>query len=572
MSHHGRSRPNTQQSPAQAHGPTTAAIQRLQPCGNATNIGPSDPYSSPCTSPQFFVNRHIGAPALEHGDELASFSRHSTHPFTLPPLSRDSWHADSSDPELSPLTMSFSPPSYGIHLAFVNEMPPEILAEIFVHTLPLGLYEAPLYPRSQPLLLSHVCRYWRDVAINLPSLWRQFFLLGCPGNYRHRQLELARLYVDRARGVGLLIRYADVEAYTVTARGRPMAQPPHILREHTFAEPSNRCFCALDFLISHIAQVHTLELVVARASSMRLSYIDPHAAIMLRKISLELLEGGQGAQTLSRLQRAFPRLTQLTWQSFRGVCALPPPMDLHWEQLVDIHIEDSLITYSAFLELVANGQRLRSVSVHVCPDARTSSPLQSHIHQSELSKLGIRGKDSLDAILGSLQLPSLRELSLNSLPNHDTAWPCDDPRILHAFIAATSVGLKVLELSPADKCSGEDLMTLLQRPQLATLTLLIVYGTLVQDTFFTRLNPRYGPPIAPDLETLIIDKCATTDGIVADMIASRKQGHYPLKVLQIGFSGDQYGLHPKDASEFRSLKAEYGVHIWYSGRHAYDPK
>ncbi|KAI4518929.1 hypothetical protein K523DRAFT_249130 [Schizophyllum commune Tattone D] len=572
MSHHDRSTPNIPRLPAQAQGPTTAAIMRLQPRQWAPSNNPYDSHSSPTSAPQSFVTDHIGAPALEPGDELARSSRHATHPFTLPPLSRDSCRADSSDPELSPLAMSFSPPSYDVHLAFVNEMPPEILAEIFVHTLPLGLYEAPLYPRSQPLLLSHVCRYWRDVAINLPSLWRQFFLLGCPGIYHHRQLELARLYVDRARGAGLLIRYADVEAYTVTARGRPVAQPPHILREHTFPEASNRCFCALDFLISHIAQVHTLELVVAHASSMRLSYIDPHSAMMLRKLSLELLEGGPGSQALSRLQKALPRLTEFNWQSFRGVCDLPPPMDLHWEQLVDIHIEDSLITYSAFLGLVANGQRLRSVSVHVCPDAQTSSPLQSRIHQSELSKLGIRGKDSLDAILGSIQLPSLRELSLNSLPNHDTAWPCNDPRILRAFIAATSVGLKVLELSPADMCSAADLMALLQLPQMATLTLLIVYGTLVQDTFFTRLDPRYGPPIAPDLETLIIDKCTTTDGIVADMIASRKQGHYPLKVLQIGFPGDQYGLHPKDASKFRSLKAEYGVHIWFSGRHAYDPK
>ncbi|KAL1679156.1 hypothetical protein EV122DRAFT_289859 [Schizophyllum commune] len=547
MSHDGRDTPNTRRPPAQASGSITSAVLQLRPRWDVSSGMPFNWHSPPASAP----------------DDFSSSSRptYPTYPSALPPLSRSLWRSGYSTPELSPPTMTLSPGPDGVRHAPTNELPPEILAEIFTHTLPPGLQDAALYSRTQPLLISHVCHYWRDVAINLPSLWRQFFLLGCPSAHDHRHLELARLYVERARGTGLLVRYADAEAYIVTPHGRPVAQAPHLLRKRAFAEASDRCFCALEFLISHIAQIYALELVVAQASVARLSRIDPHAASMLRELSLEFLQGGPGAQALARLHKALPKLTQFIWRSFRGVCVLPPPMDLPCEQLVDVYIGDTFITSSAFLGLMSSGQRLRSVYVRLCPDVQPLSPLQSRIHQSELRSLTIRGKDSLDAILGRLQLPSLRELILDSLPNHRLAWPCNDAQTLHAFIAATSVGLETLKLSPADNHSEADLLALLQLPQMATLTWLMVDGPLIQDAFFTRMDPAYGPPLAPVLEKLIIHHCicATTDGTVAGMIASRKQYQYPLKIVHIDF----------DASEFRVLEKQYDMKIRYLGWRAY---
>ncbi|KAJ3893174.1 hypothetical protein GG344DRAFT_43823, partial [Lentinula edodes] len=68
-------------------------------------------------------------------------------------------------------------------LSGMRRLPPELLAEIFVHyTAPirqrdyrLSIYSC--YPRanaphqSSPMVLSHVCRKWRLVALSTPLLW-----------------------------------------------------------------------------------------------------------------------------------------------------------------------------------------------------------------------------------------------------------------------------------------------------------------------------------------------------------------------------------------------------------------
>lgn len=52
----------------------------------------------------------------------------------------------------------------------ISSLPPEILGEIFSWCSPTYADQAPLSPKS-PLLLSHVCRRWRDVAISTPRIW-----------------------------------------------------------------------------------------------------------------------------------------------------------------------------------------------------------------------------------------------------------------------------------------------------------------------------------------------------------------------------------------------------------------
>ncbi|KIK35002.1 hypothetical protein CY34DRAFT_812478 [Suillus luteus UH-Slu-Lm8-n1] len=53
-------------------------------------------------------------------------------------------------------------------------LPPEILSQIFHHCLP----EDNLSPASNqaPLLLTRICRPWRDVAVNTPSLWCKLYV------------------------------------------------------------------------------------------------------------------------------------------------------------------------------------------------------------------------------------------------------------------------------------------------------------------------------------------------------------------------------------------------------------
>ncbi|KAF7366552.1 F-box domain-containing protein [Mycena sanguinolenta] len=60
----------------------------------------------------------------------------------------------------------------------VLTLPPEIISEIFVYSSlpsPLGLETIP-NPRYAPMLLLHVCRAWRAIAITTPRLWANLWL------------------------------------------------------------------------------------------------------------------------------------------------------------------------------------------------------------------------------------------------------------------------------------------------------------------------------------------------------------------------------------------------------------
>ncbi|KAG1778953.1 hypothetical protein EV702DRAFT_933268, partial [Suillus placidus] len=49
-------------------------------------------------------------------------------------------------------------------------LPTEILCHIFIHCLPHTSYTLP-NSKSPPMLLTRICRHWRDVATDMPSLW-----------------------------------------------------------------------------------------------------------------------------------------------------------------------------------------------------------------------------------------------------------------------------------------------------------------------------------------------------------------------------------------------------------------
>ncbi|KDQ49230.1 hypothetical protein JAAARDRAFT_111790, partial [Jaapia argillacea MUCL 33604] len=51
----------------------------------------------------------------------------------------------------------------------IRRLPSDLLSEIFNHTLQYGS-TGPVYDPF-PLLLTHVCSYWRHLALSTPTLW-----------------------------------------------------------------------------------------------------------------------------------------------------------------------------------------------------------------------------------------------------------------------------------------------------------------------------------------------------------------------------------------------------------------
>ncbi|KAF5357617.1 hypothetical protein D9758_007490 [Tetrapyrgos nigripes] len=62
--------------------------------------------------------------------------------------------------------------TYRNSLALINQLPPEILSQIFLFCASSTSFSTPLRPsRWSFIAVSHVCQYWRNVALGCPALW-----------------------------------------------------------------------------------------------------------------------------------------------------------------------------------------------------------------------------------------------------------------------------------------------------------------------------------------------------------------------------------------------------------------
>ncbi|KAK7012902.1 F-box domain-containing protein [Favolaschia claudopus] len=53
----------------------------------------------------------------------------------------------------------------------ISTLPPEIVAEVFLHFLPTYPEPPPLVGPDSPTILAEICRQWREIALSLPALW-----------------------------------------------------------------------------------------------------------------------------------------------------------------------------------------------------------------------------------------------------------------------------------------------------------------------------------------------------------------------------------------------------------------
>ncbi|PPR01848.1 hypothetical protein CVT24_001736 [Panaeolus cyanescens] len=75
--------------------------------------------------------------------------------------------------------------------------------------LPEYTWESRTIPRS-PMIFSHVCRHWRDIAVSQPLLWRNIFICS----WRKSPYALLQLYVSRAVHMDLII---NIDAYSASS-------------------------------------------------------------------------------------------------------------------------------------------------------------------------------------------------------------------------------------------------------------------------------------------------------------------------------------------------------------------
>ncbi|KAL0574009.1 hypothetical protein V5O48_007953 [Marasmius crinis-equi] len=83
-----------------------------------------------------------------------------------------------------------------------RRLPVDLWGEIFVQALPSNEYNLPGRTlKDAPLLLTTVCRTWRDIALRTPRLWNGIHVYFPRQHRRHRAVQLSSLLRVRKEGV-----------------------------------------------------------------------------------------------------------------------------------------------------------------------------------------------------------------------------------------------------------------------------------------------------------------------------------------------------------------------------------
>ncbi|KAJ7167576.1 hypothetical protein C8R46DRAFT_1093464 [Mycena filopes] len=85
----------------------------------------------------------------------------------------------------------------------VLTLPPEIICEIFLRCLPEERETDVVNPEEAPLLLTHICRVWRQIAISLPTLWTTFEVINIDATHLH---DIAKTWFERSQNYRISVK------------------------------------------------------------------------------------------------------------------------------------------------------------------------------------------------------------------------------------------------------------------------------------------------------------------------------------------------------------------------------
>ncbi|KAG1863575.1 hypothetical protein DFJ58DRAFT_743765 [Suillus subalutaceus] len=166
--------------------------------------------------------------------------------------------------------------SMNLHRRLVSgiwRLPTEVLSHIFVHCFPETSHISPPSKTLAPMLLTRICRRWREIAVGMPSLWRRLRLYSNEvGNRRWESIAFCYdLWLKRSRGHplslevwccsddsntilrGLIQPYIN-QISTLSIRFFPPTDKPELMLENLSAL-QELTICAYDsFLMPNIAQ------------------------------------------------------------------------------------------------------------------------------------------------------------------------------------------------------------------------------------------------------------------------------------------------------------------------------
>ncbi|THH05232.1 hypothetical protein EW145_g4947 [Phellinidium pouzarii] len=404
---------------------------------------------------------------------------------------------------------------------------PELLSLIFVHCLPTSKFATP-DPKKAPLILSHVCKHWRNVALNTPCLWTtlRMFSHGCSEETANLQIQVLNHWIRFSGRCHLSFKLAYVYVGTGDVSVDPILQ--------TILNHADRCRhidikvppqCDYPFLKWLEKGSHVLEFL--RISSSDYAYEDISVTMDLSKFP--------------NLRSFFVKCTrlQLTWidvptclQTFSLKCnkfslkscnSIAKTLKKFHLLLIETENQNIFeVMAKCFPEL--ESLEYYMVMPSFVPRGRIEFP---HLRRLVLSSEGLESS----SLYNSLYLPSLSSLDVYLKFAYDTNWPH-----LAALLRDSSPPLKKLTIN-VEGLNEQSVIDILRIvPNLTSLV--IYYAHMSGDTLVALTLPSVGDgntgyrpiteiePLCPHLEALsLIPNPADpkfSKNLALNMIASRR--------------------------------------------------
>lgn len=362
-----------------------------------------------------------------------------------------------------------------------GKLPTEILAEIFTIVVDTD--------HCQVIMLSHVCHHWRGIVVATPPLWRTLVLSN------KRPVRKIKMWLEHSK--------SRITTLTVHRSLSPLEFPS------VLAELRGLSWSSLQNLQAHSSFLVELYRVLSELS---MSHIFTH----MKRLSLdtcglvEHLFTSSCEWDLMELSSTGPmQFPERCWQCFTRLRVL------HIRQL-PTHFPLSAIEALPLLE---------SLVLDFSSPMTILGTVEQALNMTRLTSIELRNIENPFALLGSITMPSLQDISLFGVISRV------DEALLHVLCAEHN-GLVSLRVGNCGLHSST-LVTILSRvPCLETLQIYCVDGVVNEALQFLagknpfpelQLSPRDGLP-CPILKHVDVSRCSdlSTSSVYA-LVKSRLQ-------------------------------------------------